>query len=138
MIDPFLEEIVEAAEAERPTPAVQIVTAAGDWISGLPCSSGRFREISYQRSLAEGSLQADQGRGWLDETFAEFGAPEDDCPVLSLEQAHLAFGGRGDALRLPTIRIALAAVTSWWIAGEEYEPPSTGGWFGGVMLPTGS
>jgi len=46
--DSFLSEIVDAAEAGKSVPQLKLVTAAGDWIKGMPCSSKRFPDLSYQ------------------------------------------------------------------------------------------
>ena len=135
MTDSFLEEIAEAAEDGHPVPDLKLITASGDWISGTPCSSERFRDRSHEKWMD--SAAATEGRG--SEAFASFGAETDDFDVLNLEAAFLAFGGRGDGLHLGVVSIPIANVTSWWIGSEGYEAPrSKTSWGAGLILPVGS
>lgn len=152
-MDSYLEEIIQTAEAGGVVPPVQLITCSGDWITGSPCSSARFREVSFQHFLHDttdqvrvrtkrhapgGDMGQDSAHELASAAFAQFGALDDESHMLNLEEAFLAFGGRGDGLRLPVVRVNAAAVASWWITGQTHvESKSAGsGWVGGgVSFP---
>jgi hypothetical protein len=64
----------------------------------------------------------------------------DPDPILTLSKATLSFGGRGDGIELPVVRVPARAVTSWWVSGGKYIKPSSsgGGLIGGVVFPIGN
>jgi hypothetical protein len=157
-MDAYLDEIVETAEAGKPVVRLRLITAAGDWITGTPCSSERFRDLSYGESLAEIKRlpplptrkerkagptpeRVEVAKEQVGAAFGEFGAESDEFDALNLEEAFLAFGGRGDGLHLPVVRVPLQSICAWWVAGETYVRPteSRSSWIGGgITFPLGN
>jgi hypothetical protein len=153
-MDPYLLSIIEAAEAGAPTPAVHVVTSGGDWIQGQPCPSSEFRNITWPHFVQEvrqhlrrrprqerkdNPLEAD---AVAVEPFAAVTPVRggDANSALTLSQATLSFGGRGDGMNLPVLRIPTHTVSSWWVCGGSYIKPksSGGGVVGGVIFPIGN
>jgi hypothetical protein len=152
-MDTYLLNIIKAAEAKAPVPAVNLVTNGGDWIRGIPCSSERFRELTWAPFIRE--IEHALNNRPRQERKANPVAPSDVAtpafqaigeakdapgdPVLNLAQAFLSFGGRSDGLQLAAIRVPTRAISSWWVAGASYvKPESKPSLFGGVFFPIGN
>src|SRR5438128_1066493 len=122
-MDSYLLSIIEAAEAGAPTPAVHVVTSGGDWVRGQPCSSAEFRNLTWphfvqevrqhlrKRSRQERKENPVEADAVAVEPFASVtairgGNPE---PTLTLSRATLSFGGRGDGMELPVVRVPARA-----------------------------
>lgn len=149
-MDSYLLSIIEAAEAGLPTPGINLVTNGGDWIRGQPCSSNQFREITWSHFFHEVDQKLrkrprhEQKQNPADpeqvasKPFAALAEKPSTStePALSLTQAHLAFGGRADGMKLAAVRVPIKAISSWWVSGGSYiKPPSNGGVFGGLVFP---
>jgi hypothetical protein len=152
-MDPYLLNIIEAAEAGMPTPGINLVTNGGDWVRGQPCSSNQFREITWSHYLRDvDQVLSKRPRRERKESTAQVadvaavpfaavtekqGSPAE--PVLSLATAILSFGGRADGMNLAAVRIPINAISSWWVSGGSYiKPGSSSGLFGGVLFPIGN
>jgi hypothetical protein len=48
VVDPYLVSIAKAVEAGKPAPFVNLMTSAGDWIAGQPCTTAEYREIRLE------------------------------------------------------------------------------------------
>ena len=151
-MDTFLLKLVEEVGAGKPVPSLHVVTSSGDWVRGAPCSDHEFRELAWGTWLDEVRNEIDdrprrpRNLNPLDnsevaeaasEAFHAFGSHlELGEQGLNLKDAFLSFGGRGDGLKLPVIRVPLSSVSSWWIGGPEYVKPKTGtAVAAGVLIP---
>ena len=152
-MDTHLLSIIEAAEAGAPTPGVNVVTNGGDWIRGQPCSSNEFRDLTWphyvndidqvlkKRPRRERKVNPQDASAVAAEPFAAVTERRDGSsfPALTLSQATLSFGGRGDGMNLAAVRVPVDAVSSWWISGGSYIKADSGSaWLGGVVFPVGN
>jgi hypothetical protein len=157
-MDSYLLKIIQAAEADQPTPAVNLVTNGGDWIRGRPCSSRQFQEITWSHLVKEteqalnkrpryerkqNPADANDAVDIAAVPFAALvegqGAPVE--PALSLTGAILSFGGRANGMQLSAVRVPAKAISSWWVSGGSYVKPDSsggGGVFAGVLFPIGN
>ena len=144
--------LIEVAESEKPVPSINVITSAGDWIMGVPCSQEEFRTLSWpawMESVGEALKKRprrERKANPLDpaevaaDPFRALGPHETEGDgALNLKDATLSFGGRGDGLKLPVIRVPGDAVNSWWVAGHTYIAPKSDGGIGvGVLVPMGN
>ena len=145
-MDTVLLNIAQAAEQGVETPAVHVITCAGDLIVGMPCSTEDFRELTWphykmavakavaRRPRQERKNQPLDKDALATERYVAVGPANDPgSPVLNICNAVLSFGGRGDGMELPAIRIPVDCVSSWWIAGEKYKKEAASFFVGGSI-----
>jgi hypothetical protein len=139
-IDAKLIEVARSAEAGGRLPTVRLATAA-QLIVGIPGRSADFNEVTWQPIVSDLEREAGSAPalGWSQEKLAkkqaarderfERGAqelrdgwgpaahaPELDPPEnLTLYNALVWRWGEHSGLRVPAVRVALSAVTAWWV-----------------------
>ncbi len=139
MIDPYLAALVHAAEDGADTPALWMTLYSGDVVTGTPCPSGMFVEVShadlYQRHYREpGRKKGDRQQAAVD------AATQDVRPLretdgsrhetVTLKKARVLWGGRTDGADLPIVRVNLNAVALWWLAGGKEFKGGSNAFFG--------
>jgi hypothetical protein len=136
---------------------VRLLLAGGSLVLGVPTTSAAFYEANEKaiRQSYWDALTAQMPRKKADEErevrFYEVLNPvkqtldglasrdgSEGPSVLNLTEAQW-WPMTGDGLRLPGLRVPLAAVVGWWLDGGEPLPASggsaSGGWFVGGILP---
>ena len=137
-MDPDLLEVARAAEEGTRFPEIRLF-AGGHFFQGTPGPSRSFIEASRialvrdfeielarrpRRQRKQDPRDPEELTHHLLAPFRRFRAQHDDAPVLTLVNARwwpLVAGGSG--LALPAVRVPVASVTAWWIAGAVEVPP---------------
>jgi hypothetical protein len=134
-MDPYLVAMVRAAQSGEPCPPVWMTLNSGDLVTGTPTRSDRFVEETagalasrYQsRGLKRRSSEETVGRSVAEVAPMRAVNPDASEPTtITLADARIRWGGRGDGADLPVVRVALDAVALWWLAGgKEIKSSST-------------
>jgi len=140
MIDPYLQALVRSAEAGEPCPPIWATLTSGDFVSGTPVPSATF--LDQSRRALEARYEQRAWRKQVSDPVARAAsdmalltAPAaDGASTITLSQARVLRGGRGDGVELPSVRLALDAIATWWMAGGS-EIKSGGSFFFGAVIP---
>jgi hypothetical protein len=151
IVDTQLVRLVRAAEAGQRCPPVRVFAGSALYL-GTPGPSSVFAEF-MREPLAEVYTEVlskrprrerkqDPGDPWAMASEAlevlSPARPDDGEPTaLTLLRAQWWPVGPGDGLNVPAIRIPLAAVDSWWLAGgSTAKAPGSGpSVFAGIVTP---
>lgn len=152
-MDAHLVELARAAEAGEECPPVRLI-AGGSIIIGWPAPSSALAERSAaplaaeyavglsgrsRRERRESPVDAETAAKQAIELLQEIGerAATDEPRALTLVGAQWLSPGDGGGLNLPVVRVPLASVAAWWIAGGEKLEARGWGGFVGFITPTG-
>jgi hypothetical protein len=146
--DPLLLALAAAAERGDDVPRIRLIAGSAIAI-GLPTSRERFIRVNREgleeewtkylrpgpwprkRQQPEGPAPVERAQS----AFAAFGQPIDEETSFNLADVEWWPLGGGDGLSPPAIRIPLAAIDAWWVAGGRVEraPSGRGVWFGAIF-----
>ena len=151
-LDLKLVKLAAQAEAEIPCPPVHLATAA-HLIIGRPVASRAFAEAGegpLGDEIWHGitrDVKRQERKQAFDDALARFrptwhalkDTPEDTPPTaLTLFDVVIWAWGEPSGISVPTARVPLDAVTTWWFgAGEEIKAGGNTSFFVGAVFPVG-
>jgi hypothetical protein len=151
-----LVEVVRRAEAGQPCFPVRLL-AGNQLFIGTPCRSTVFFDAQDAAVRHEVSQEAGTGTGWGRKAQSQreqrageimrplqeaLGAARETADAETQERTTLTLSPaqwapmQGNSLALPAVRVPLAAIDAWWIAGAQELQGRTGGssWFVGGFV----
>jgi hypothetical protein len=133
VVDPFLVDLLTAAETGTTVPTLVLVTQGGDLVYGSPVPSREFAGLVRDR-LSESAWNSLKQRprrlrkedpgdpdALATSTLNLLGRTKSDDPVVTLANVRILWSGRGGGVDLPATRVPLSAVTAWWFLGTGRE-----------------
>lgn len=147
-MDPYLAAIAAAAERGEECEPLWLTLASGDLITGVPAPARAYIDATYHalldrfnrggrtqaRRQASQSAAADAAREVI--ASVNINLAPGYVETITLTNAKVVWGGRGDGADLPAVRVNLSTVALWWMAGgKPFRAPAS--FFGGVVVPIG-
>lgn len=144
-MDPYLSALLAAAQADEPLPPLWATLRSGDLLTGTIASPRRFIDTTYHQlanrfdsgGVRKGSREQAKERAIEHAAAAirpfniEVSPGEETITLIDLK---IYWGGSGNGVALPSMRLATDAIAGWWLAGGQ--PFSGGGnFFVGIAVP---
>lgn len=143
-MDPLLEDIAQAAEAEKPVPYIQC-WVSGLWMSGLP-SSLREYHVHLESALVRGNSKVKGGkrsmtrdqRNMVDAVLESTSRATREPGILYLVDAEIHDSG-GRNFATAALRVRLESVDAWTMGQIRVSDSESGpSFFVGGLIPLGN